>query len=65
MCIRDSIETALEPFEYRPHLGKVFNPESIDFRKALPRFDQFREAMLQLDPTEKFQNEFTAELFEQ
>ena len=59
------IETALEPFEYRPHLGKVFNPESIDFRKALPRFDQFREAMLQLDPTEKFQNEFTAELFEQ
>jgi xylitol oxidase len=56
------IEAALAPFSFRPHFGKVFNVGFEHLRVVLPRFEDFREYVKSVDPTGKFQNEFTTTL---
>lgn len=58
------IEDALQPFDFRPHLGKVFNVGAEHLRKVLPQFDRFRKHVMSVDPAGKFQNEFTKNLLE-
>ena len=52
------IEEALEPFDPRPHLGKLFSMKSARFRKAYKNVALFREGMERYDPQGKFRNEF-------
>ncbi len=56
------IESALQPFAIRPHFGKVFNLGGDHLASVLPRFGEFREHVLRLDPHGKFQNDFTSAL---
>lgn len=58
------IEEALSPYLYRPHFGKIFTAKNQYLKRALPRFDQFREHLLQIDPAGKFRNDFIKEIFE-
>ena len=52
------IEAALEPFEARPHWGKLFTlaPTTLDARYA--KLAAYKEMVQNLDPTGKFRNEF-------
>ena len=52
------IEAALEPFEPRPHWGKLFTlaPEKLQARYA--RLGDFKELAKRFDPAGKFRNEF-------
>ena len=52
------IEAALEPFEPRPHWGKLFTlaPEKLQSRYA--RLGDFKETVKRFDPSGKFRNEF-------
>ena len=52
------IEAALEPFEPRPHWGKLFTlaPEKLQSRYA--RLADFKEQVKRFDPSGKFRNEF-------
>ena len=52
------IEAALEPFEPRPHWGKLFTlaPEKLQSRYA--RMGDFKELAKRFDPNGKFRNEF-------
>ena len=56
------IEEALDPLNFRVHVGKVFNVEGDHFRSVLPKFDDFIAYVTKIDPSGKFQNEFTREL---
>ena len=58
------IEAVLQPFSFRPHVGKVFNVGSYHLRKVLPKFDEFREYVMKTDPGGKFQNDFTRALLD-
>lgn len=49
------IEAALEPFEARPHWGKLFHSVR---RELYPRLGDFVELAHELDPTGKFRNPF-------
>ena len=57
------IEAALAPFEFRAHIGKLFNVKRDHFRVVLPKFDDFVEYVKSADPAGKFRNQFTRELF--
>jgi xylitol oxidase len=52
------IEAALEPFEPRPHWGKLFTlaPEKVEARYA--RLNEFKELAKRYDPEGKFRNDF-------
>lgn len=52
------IEAALEPFEPRPHWGKLFTlaPQKIEPHYA--RLSEFKELVKRFDPQGKFRNEF-------
>lgn len=52
-----AVERALEPFDPRPHWGKVFTRAPSWHRRALPRF---RDLVDRHDPGRKFGNEFLA-----
>jgi len=56
------VEAVLAPFNYRPHLGKVFsaNPEYLN--SVMPKMGDFTKLVMQLDPTNKFGNAFTDNL---
>ena len=56
--ILPQIEAALEPFEPRPHWGKLFTlaPEKIEPHYA--RLGEFKELVKRFDPQGKFRNEF-------
>lgn len=56
------IEEALTPYDFRPHLGKLFNVETDYLEKAYPKFVDFRAYVKKVDPEGKFQNEFTTKL---
>lgn len=58
-----AIETVLEQFKYRPHLGKIYTATPSYISSVLPRFKSFRELILTLDPQNKFGNEMTEKLF--
>ena len=57
------VEEALAPFNFRAHLGKVFNIEKDHLEAVYPKFDDFVAYVKSIDPTGKFQNQFTRELF--
>jgi xylitol oxidase len=56
------VEATLAPFGYRPHLGKVFSASPDYFKLAMPKFDDFKKLVMEIDPTNKFGNEFTNRL---
>ena len=52
------IEEALEPFDARPHLGKLFTMTPDRLAKAYQNLPLFRRQMERYDPEGKFRNEF-------
>ncbi|QLJ04212.1 FAD-binding protein [Streptomyces sp. NEAU-sy36] len=58
------LEEALEPFDPRPHWGKVFGIPSAVLRGRYARLDDFRALVRTLDPTGKFTNAFVADLLD-
>ncbi|MGY5048625.1 FAD-binding protein [Streptomyces sp. 900105755] len=58
------LEEALEPFDPRPHWGKVFAVPAADVRERYPRLGEFRALARDLDPDGKFTNPFVAEVLQ-
>ena len=56
------VEATLARFGYRPHLGKVFSASPDYFKSVMPKFDDFKKLVTEIDPTNKFGNEFTNRL---
>jgi alditol oxidase len=52
------IEAALDPFEPRPHWGKLFTIPPARVAERYPRFTEFQNLMHHYDPTGKFSNTF-------
>ncbi|MGQ4400511.1 FAD-binding protein [Streptomyces hayashii] len=57
-----AVEAALEPFEPRPHWGKVFQLPADVVRGRYPRIDDFTALARVLDPAGKFSNVFVREV---
>lgn len=56
------VEAALAPFKYRPHLGKVFSASPEYLESVMPKIVEFKKLVSEIDPTNKFGNEFTDQL---
>ncbi len=54
------VESALAPFEPRPHWGKVFHPEAFDVAASYDRFGDFTEVLDANDPDRCFANDWSA-----
>lgn len=52
------LEKALEPFEARPHWGKLFSTEPDKLRALYAKLPEFQQRANALDPEGKFRNEF-------
>jgi xylitol oxidase len=52
------IEAVLEPFEVRPHWGKVYTMPADTIKSRYERFDDFLALVKEYDPHGKFQNDF-------
>jgi xylitol oxidase len=52
------IEAALEPFEPRPHWGKLFTLAPAKLQPHYARLADFRDLVKHYDPSAKFRNEF-------
>ncbi|MFF7049886.1 FAD-binding protein [Streptomyces griseorubiginosus] len=52
------LEEALDPFDARPHWGKVFTTPAEVVRERYPRLGDFRKLAHDLDPGAKFANAF-------
>lgn len=52
------LEAALEPFDVRPHWGKVFTAGADRIAASYERLDDFRSLAGSLDPAGKFRNAF-------
>jgi xylitol oxidase len=52
------IETALEPFDARPHWGKLFVMHPSRLQSLYPNLPRFRELLAHYDPQGKFRNAF-------
>ncbi|MFC8359800.1 FAD-binding protein [Streptomyces griseorubiginosus] len=52
------LEEALDPFDARPHWGKVFTTPAEELRERYPRLGDFRKLARELDPGAKFANAF-------
>ncbi|MFI5820888.1 FAD-binding protein [Streptomyces rishiriensis] len=57
-----AVEGALEPFEPRPHWGKVFQLPPDAVRGRYPRIDDFTALARVLDPAGKFSNAFVRDV---
>ncbi|WP_314224418.1 FAD-binding protein [Streptomyces zaehneri] len=57
-----AVEAALEPFEPRPHWGKVFEVPAAVVRGRYPRIDDFTALARVLDPAGKFTNAFVRDV---
>ena len=55
------IEDALEPFEARPHWGKLFTMAPDRLQARYPKASAFRELLREYDPDGKFRNAFMQE----
>ncbi len=55
----EKVETALRPFNYRPHWGKVFTADAQYLKSVYPKMSEFKALVEALDPTKKFENSFT------
>jgi alditol oxidase len=58
MALLPDIEAALEPYEPRPHWGKLFTFKNEDLARRFPRLPDFLELTRTYDPTGKFSNAF-------
>jgi xylitol oxidase len=56
------VEEALDPFDPRPHWGKVFTMPTAAIRRRYARLADFRELAQALDPTGKFTNAFVRDV---
>ena len=52
------IERELDPFEVRPHWGKMFTLPPAKLQERYPRLDDFKKLVQEYDPKGKFRNEF-------
>lgn len=52
------IEAALEPYEPRPHWGKLFAFDRAQLSRCVPRLSDFDRLRAAYDPTGKFSNDF-------
>ena len=52
------IEAQLEPFEARPHWGKLFTMSPARIQSLYPTLPDFRRLLTEYDPQGKFRNEF-------
>jgi xylitol oxidase len=52
------LESALAPFDPRPHWGKVFGLSPADVQRHYPRLRDFRDLLNEHDPDRKFGNAF-------
>ena len=52
------LEAALEPFQPRPHWGKLFLMDGATVQSRYPRMADFRALAARLDPAGKFRNAF-------
>ena len=57
------IEKVLANFQARPHWGKIFTYDRDYLASVYPKFSEFKTLAETLDPTAKFQNALTAEIF--
>ena len=55
----EKVETALRPFNYRPHWGKVSTADAQYLMSVYPKMSEFKALVEALDPTKKFENSFT------
>lgn len=58
MALLSAIEAALEPYEPRPHWGKLFVLEGVALSRRFPRLPEFLELVATYDPTGKLSNAF-------
>lgn len=56
------LEAVLEPFEPRPHWGKVYELPAAAVRGRYPRIDDFRALVRELDPAGTFTNAFVRDV---
>jgi len=56
------VETALAPFEPRPHWGKLFLVDRDELAGRYARLPQFRGLAARLDPRGAFRNEYLEDL---
>jgi xylitol oxidase len=52
------LETALAPFDPRPHWGKLFVMDAHEIQSRYPRLADFRDLANRLDPHGKFRNDY-------
>ena len=50
------IQHALDPFEARPHWGKVFDPAAVDVARLYARLPDYLELLGRIDPESRFRN---------
>ena len=65
-AVRDllpAIEAVLEPFEARPHWGKLFTMHPARVQSLYERLPDFRELLEEFDPDGKFRNAFIDSYF--
>ncbi len=58
-AVLPEVEARLEPFEPRPHWGKVFTMAPDLVASRYPRLGDFRALAASLDPAGRFRNDFT------
>lgn len=56
------VEAALDPYDPRPHWGKVFTVPSAVLRERYPRLGDFRALAEELDPAGTFRNVFVRDV---
>jgi xylitol oxidase len=52
------IEAALQPFNVKPHWGKLFTMAPKTLQAKYPRLNDFKALAAEFDPQGKFRNEF-------
>ena len=58
MALLPEIEAALEPFDYRPHWGKIFTISPAKLQTRYEKMADFKNLVNEFDPEGKFRNEF-------
>ena len=58
MALLPEIEAALEPFDYRPHWGKIFTISPSKLQARYEKLSDFKALVKEFDPTGKFRNDF-------
>jgi len=56
------VEAVLAPFNYRPHMGKVYSASPQYLRTVMPMMERFGQLVKEIDPTNKFGNSMTDSL---